>query len=75
MAVAGGTLIEKLWDRTNRDDEPPITGFAAEQLATAHWFDQEQTRQLLGWRPAVSLEEGWRRLAAHHAEIALDSSL
>ena len=75
VAVAGGTLIEKLWDRTNRDDEPPITGFAAEQLATAHWFDQEQTRQLLGWRPAVSLEEGWRRLAAHHAEIALDSSL
>jgi len=66
VAIGAGSLIEKIWDRTNRDDEPPITGFAAEQLATAHWFDQQRTREALGWEPAVSLDEAWALLAAHY---------
>ena len=40
-----------------------MTGFAAEQLATAHWFDQKRTRDALNWEPAVSLAEAWPRLA------------
>jgi hypothetical protein len=46
-----------------REDEPPMTRFLAEQLSTAHWFDQRHTRQALQWSPAVSLTEGFRRLA------------
>jgi nucleoside-diphosphate-sugar epimerase len=41
-----------------------MTRFLAEQLATAHWFDQRATRRALGWRPRVSLDEGFARLAA-----------
>ena len=44
-----------------------MTAFGAEQLSTAHWFDQRETRAALRWEPAVSLAEGWERLAAHHA--------
>ncbi|MET0713629.1 MAG: NAD(P)-dependent oxidoreductase, partial [Mycetocola sp.] len=40
--------------------------FLAEQLSTAHWFDQRRTRVDLEWTPAVSLDEGFRRLAAHY---------
>lgn len=66
-AVAGGAAAEALWERTGRADEPPMTAFGAEQLSTAHWFDQRITRDALRWVPRVSLAEGWRRLAAHHA--------
>lgn len=44
--------------------EPPLTRFLAEQLSTAHWFDQRRTRETLGWTPRVSLAEGLGRLSA-----------
>ncbi len=44
--------------------DPPLTRFLAEQLSTAHWFDQRRTRDALGWSPRISLEEGFPRLAA-----------
>ena len=64
-AVAGGALAEDVWRRTRRDGEPPMTAFGAEQLSTAHWFDQRETISALGWTPTVTLAEGWERLAAH----------
>lgn len=66
VAIAGGAAAESLWLRSGRSGEPPMTAFGAEQLSTAHWFDQRETRAALGWRPVVSLAEGWERLAAHH---------
>lgn len=51
--------------------DPPLTHFLAEQLSTAHWFDQRQTREALGWSPRVSLEEGFRRLADWYSENPL----
>lgn len=41
-----------------------MTRFLAEQLSTAHWFDQRRTRAELHWAPGVTLDEGLRRLAA-----------
>lgn len=69
IARSGGLAVERLWDRIDREDDPPITSFLAEQLATAHWFDQRETREALQWEPAVTLETGFDRLrqwfAAH----------
>ncbi|MEZ2387975.1 NAD-dependent epimerase/dehydratase family protein [bacterium RCC_150] len=65
-ARVAGAVVEKLWTWTGRKDEPPMTRFLAEQLSTAHWFDQRQTRELLNWMPAVSLDEGLARLAEHY---------
>ena len=45
-------------------DDPPMTRFLAEQLSTAHWFDQRATRAALGWTPRVGLDEGFARLRA-----------
>jgi len=64
LAAVAGDLVGTLWTVLGRDD-PPLTRFLAEQLATAHWFDQRQTREVLGWTPRVDLDEGFSRLAAH----------
>jgi nucleoside-diphosphate-sugar epimerase len=39
-----------------------MTSFLAEQLGTAHWFDQRETKEALGWVPRVSIAEGFERL-------------
>lgn len=64
VAFAAGALVERVWGRLGRTDDPPMTSFLAEQLATAHWFDQRETREALQWTPRVSLAEGFERLAA-----------
>ncbi|KUM41152.1 NAD-dependent epimerase/dehydratase family protein [Arthrobacter sp. EPSL27] len=66
LARGAGWVVEKAWTRLGRQDEPPMTRFLAEQLSTAHWFDQRETRWLLDWTPAVSLDEGLARLAGHY---------
>ena len=43
-----------------------MTPFLAEQLSTAPWFDQRETRRLLDWTPEVSLDEGLARLAGSY---------
>jgi 2-alkyl-3-oxoalkanoate reductase len=68
IAKAAGSVIERIWDRTGRTDDPPMTSFLAEQLSTAHWFDQRDTRAALGWEPAITLDEGFDRLTAWYAD-------
>ena len=63
VARAAGAGIERAWTRAGRPDEPPLTAFVAEQLATAHWFDQRRTRSALEWQPVVGIDEGLQRLA------------
>lgn len=67
LGLAVGTVIERAWAVRPGTDEPPMTRFLAEQLSTAHWFDQRDTRHALDWSPAVSLDDGLGRLAAHYA--------
>jgi nucleoside-diphosphate-sugar epimerase len=66
LASGAGAVVERVWSTTHRDSDPPMTRFLAEQLSTAHWFDQTQTQHRLGWVPAVSLAEGFQRLAASY---------
>lgn len=71
LAKAAGTVIEKIWAIKPGKDEPPMTAFLAEQLSTAHWFDQRRTHEALGWQPAVSMEEGMARLKTHYTQNPL----
>ena len=67
MAWLAGFVAERAWRHHPRGEQagdPPMTTFLAEQLATAHWFDQRETRRVLGWEPTVGLDEGFHRLAA-----------
>lgn len=63
LARVAGSVIERVWTAAKLRDEPPMTKFLAEQLSTAHWFDQRRTREALAWQPRVPIDEGFRRLA------------
>lgn len=60
--VEGAMAASRLLPVIPEITEPPLTRFLAEQLSTAHWFDQRHTREVLRWQPTVSIEEGLRRL-------------
>lgn len=62
IAYAVGSAAEWFYSRFRPDDEPPMTRFLAEQLATAHWFDLTAARADLGYVPEVSFREGVDRL-------------
>ena len=64
VARSAGSVLERVWHQTRRADDPPITRFLAEQLSTAHWFDQRETRAALDWQPEVSLDAGFDRVSA-----------
>ncbi|MHA7207615.1 NAD-dependent epimerase/dehydratase family protein [Arthrobacter sp. MDT1-65] len=70
VARGAGALIERAWLASGRTEEPPMTRFLAEQLSTAHWFDQRRTRAVLDWEPSVGIEEGFERLTRHYARRA-----
>ena len=67
LGRTAGSVVERIWAIAPGADEPPMTRFLAEQLSTAHWFDQRDTRRDLAWSPTVSIDEGLRRLAAAYA--------
>ena len=67
VAFLAGLAVERVWESRGRTDDPPMTSFLAEQLATAHWFEQRSTREALEWEPAISLDEGFQRLARWYA--------
>jgi nucleoside-diphosphate-sugar epimerase len=71
LAATGGLVAEGVWGLRQRrrpsEDDPPLTRFLAEQLSTAHWFDQRHTRDVLRWRPRIGLDEGFANLAAWFA--------
>jgi len=60
-------VLERVWARARPGAEPPATRFLVDQLALAHWFDQRPFREATGWMPAVSIDEGMKRLAAWYA--------
>jgi nucleoside-diphosphate-sugar epimerase len=62
LAYAAGAVIEAAYRVLGRTDEPRMTRFLAVQLGTSHWFDISAARRDLGYEPAVSTEEGLRRL-------------
>jgi nucleoside-diphosphate-sugar epimerase len=45
-----------------------MTSFLAEQLGTAHWFDQREVRAALQWQPRMGIDEGLERLAVWYAD-------
>ncbi|MGO1182139.1 MAG: NAD-dependent epimerase/dehydratase family protein [Micrococcaceae bacterium] len=70
LARVAGSVIERVWESLpfeSEDGEPPLTRFLAEQLSTAHWFDQRRTRHVLGWSPRISVDEGMRLTSRHYA--------
>lgn len=79
LALAAGTIAQTAWGwadrlRPGRTGDPPMTRFVVEQLSTSHWFDQRRTRELLGWTPRISLDEGLELLARWYTKMSADPS-
>lgn len=72
LAHAAGATLECAYRVLGRNDEPPMTRFLARELATAHWFNISAARRDLAYAPAVSLDEGLRRLRRHLMPGAID---
>lgn len=57
-----GAFCEGVYKILGFKKEPPMTRFAADQLATSHWYDLTAARRDLSYRPLVSVDEGLARL-------------
>lgn len=57
-----GLLMEIAYKIFKIKDEPPMTRFVADELATAHWFDMDAAKKDLGYFPEISTKEGLARL-------------
>ncbi len=62
-AVALGRVLELGHRLFAPSKEPMMTAFLARQLGTPHWFDISAARRDLGYEPAITLDEGFERLA------------
>ncbi len=62
-AWAIGSVCEALYAGLRIGREPPMTRFLAAQLGCSHYFDISGARADFGYQPAISIEEGMRRLA------------
>lgn len=62
VAYAAGAACEKVYKWFPSLGEPPVTRFAAEELVTAHWFDNSAARRDFGYKPIVTMEQGFVKL-------------
>lgn len=61
-ALAAGSILEVIYKTFKIKAEPPITRFVARELATSHWFNIQAAKSDLGYKPAISTDEGFKRL-------------
>ncbi len=62
-ALRIATAIEAIYTFFRIKKEPALTRFTVAQLSTAHWYNPQAAREELGYRPKVSMAEGFERLA------------
>ena len=63
IAKTGAFALEKIYRLLRLSAEPPTTRFVVSQLSTSHWYNIDAAQRDLGYAPAVSIEDGLRRLA------------
>lgn len=57
-----GAVLEGLYTVLRIREELPMSRFVARQLSTDHWYDLSAAINDLGYQPAVTVDEGLRRL-------------
>jgi nucleoside-diphosphate-sugar epimerase len=60
-----GYLLESYHEMFDIQREPRMTRFLAAQLAKSHYFDISRAKRDFGYSPAVSIDEGMKRLGAN----------
>jgi nucleoside-diphosphate-sugar epimerase len=72
-AYALGAALEVLWTTLRIQSDPPMTRFLAAQLAGSHSYCIEAAARDFDYHPAVSIEEGLRRLQPDLDRLAAES--
>lgn len=72
-AWMAGKVFETLYRIFPLKGEPPMTAFAAREMATAHWFDISRARRDLGYHPRISITQGMERLKQWIHQVGRDS--
>ncbi|MBU8849192.1 MAG: NAD-dependent epimerase/dehydratase family protein [Desulfobacterales bacterium] len=57
-----GSIFEFVYKFFKIKKDPPMTRFAAKELATSHWFNISRAKKDLGYYPKISTREGLKRL-------------
>lgn len=68
FAYAAGWYFEKTHQLLGKSEEPRMTRWVVQELATAHWFDISAAKKDLAYQPAVGIEEGLERLSKWFAQ-------
>jgi 2-alkyl-3-oxoalkanoate reductase len=61
-----GGVLEALWRVLPLKGEPPMTRFAAQEMATDHWFDLSAAQRDLAYQPRITMAAGTAELLAHY---------
>ncbi len=61
-AYIAGSIFEVVYKLLQIKKDPPMTRFAAKELATSHWFNISKAKKELGYIPRVSTEQGLKKL-------------
>jgi 2-alkyl-3-oxoalkanoate reductase len=61
-AYYAGIFFELLYKLCKIKKDPPMTKFAAKELATSHWFNISRAKTELGFVPRISIEQGLEQL-------------
>ncbi len=71
LAYSAGLLLEKalFWSQ----NEPPLTRFVALNLGKSHYFNNQKSRNLLGYRPVISLEDSIEKTTEWMKETGLSN--
>jgi len=57
-----GHVLERFYSLFGIKEEPPMTRFVARQLSTTHTYNITRAREVLGYAPIVSMEQGLKEL-------------
>ncbi|MBT4363613.1 MAG: NAD-dependent epimerase/dehydratase family protein [Desulfobacterales bacterium] len=55
-------ILELVYMTFKIKEEPPLTRFVVDELASSHWFDISAIKNDLGYTPLVSINEGLKEL-------------
>ncbi len=72
VAFAIGSVLELVYIGLKRTTEPSMTRFVALQLAKSHWFSHDAAKEVFGYVPEVTIEEGMKGLVRWIREASLE---
>jgi len=68
-AYRAGAILELIYKLFDISSEPRMTRFLAAQLASSHTYNIDKAKKELGYKPAISTQEGMQELFRSHGGI------